>query len=319
VQRYLLSRIINLIPVVFVITFLVFLVTYLIPGDPAVIILGPEASPDKIAVLQDRLGLNRPFHERYLIWLGNVLSGDLGESYLSKEPVASMIARAFPVTLQLALSALLIAFLIAVPTGILSAVKKNSAFDFLATTGGFIGLSVPSFWLGIMLISLFSVRWKILPATGYVGPREDLWLNLKGMILPAFTLGLFTSTQLMRYLRAGILQALNQDHVTTARAKGLGERVVLNRHVIRNALIPFVTVLGLQFGFLLGGSVIIEEVFAIPGMGRLALTSLFNRDYQVTTGIVLIMGVVFVLINLVVDILYSFLDPRIKITGDQVG
>jgi peptide/nickel transport system permease protein len=312
VKRYLLLRLLNVVPVVLLITFLVFLVTYLIPGDPALIILGPEASPDKIEAVREQLGLNRPFHERYLVWLGNVARGNLGESYLSKEPVNSLIGRAFPVTIQLALSALAVALAIAVPMGILAAVRRNSAFDLLATAGGFVGLSVPSFWLGIMLIYLFGVRWKLLPATGYVSPAEDLALNLKGMVLPAVTLGTFISTQLMRYLRSGVLATLREDFVTTARAKGLAERSVLVGHVVRNALIPFVTVLGLQTGFLLGGSVVVEEVFAIPGMGRLAVNSLFNRDYQVVTGIVLVMAVLFVTINLVVDLLYSVLDPRIR-------
>ncbi len=318
-QRFIITRLLNLVPVVLLITFLVFLVTYLIPGDPALMLLGNEATPEQVAAVREQLGLNRPFHERYLVWVGNVVQGDLGSSYRNNEPVWDLIARAFPITLQLALSALFVALLISVPAGIISAVKQRSAFDFAATVGGFVGLSVPTFWLGIMLIGIFSVRWKLFPATGYVSPREDLLLNLKGMVLPAITLGVFTSTQLMRYLRAGMLRVLHEDHVTTARAKGLNERSVLNRHVLRNALIPFVTVLGLQFGFLLGGSVIIEEVFAIPGMGRLALTSLFNRDYQVATGIVLVMAVIFVLINLVVDILYSVLDPRIRIGSGQGG
>lgn len=315
-KRYLAWRVVNVIPVVLLITFLVFLVTYLIPGDPAVIILGPEASPDRIEAIRVQLGLNRPFHERYLIWLGQVARGNLGESYLSKEAVNSLIGRAFPVTLQLALSALAVALVVAVPAGILAAVRHGTWLDLLATAGGFVGLSLPSFWLGIMLIYLFGVRWKVLPATGYVSPAENLALNLQGMVLPAITLGVFISTQLMRYLRASVLRILSDDYVTVARAKGLRERAVLLRHVVRNALIPFVTVLGLQIGTLLGGSVVVEEVFALPGMGRLAVTSLFNRDYQVVAGIVLVMAVLFVAINLVVDVLYSVLDPRIRLAAD---
>ncbi len=314
-RRYLLVRLLNVVPVVLLITFLVFLVTYLIPGDPALIILGPEASPEKVEAIREQLGLNRPFHERYLIWLGQVARGNLGESYLSKEPVNSLIARAFPVTLQLALSALAVALLVAVPLGVLAALRRGTWVDFATTAGGFVGLSVPSFWLGIMLIYLFGVQWKVLPATGYVSPGENLLLNLQGMVLPAVTLGVFISTQLMRYLRAGVLRILSEDYVTVARAKGLHARAVLFRHVVRNALIPFVTVLGLQMGFLLGGSVVIEEVFALPGMGRLAVNSLFNRDYQVVTGIVLVMAVLFVLINLAVDVLYSVLDPRIRLAA----
>jgi peptide/nickel transport system permease protein len=313
--RFLAYRILNLIPVLLVVTLVVFTVTSLIPGDPARMLLGPEAPERSVQALRDQMGLNRPFHERYLLWLGQVACGDLGQSYLSKRPVAEYITRSFLVTLELSLGAMLVALAIAIPTAIVSAVKKGSAFDLVATVLAFGGISMPTFWLGILLMLLFAVRLQVLPAVGYVNPTESLMGNLRAMVLPSLALGIPISTQLMRYLRAGLLRVLDEDHVLTARMKGLRERRVLVAHVLKNALIPFVTIVGIQVGYLLAGAVVIEEVFALPGMGRLALASVFDRDYQIIQGVVLVAACLFVFINFIVDILYAVLDPRIRLGG----
>jgi peptide/nickel transport system permease protein len=314
-RRYLALRLLNTIPVVLIITFLVFLFTYLIPGDPANVILGPHASPEQLAAVRERLGLNEPFITRYVLWLGQVAHGNLGSSYLNNQTVNSLIAQALPVTLELSILALIVALAIAVPAGIVSAIRKGSVLDRVVTSGGFIGLSIPSFMLAIIFVYIFALNLHWLPATGFIRFTEDPLGNLQTMILPALTLGIVLSTQFMRYLRAGVLDVMHEDYVTTARAKGVNERTVVSRHIVRNALLPFVTVLGLQFGYLLSGAVIIEEVFALPGMGRLALSSLAARDYQVVTGVVFVMAIIFVLINLAVDVLYSVLDPRIRLGG----
>jgi len=313
--RFLAYRILNLIPVLLVVTLVVFTVTSLIPGDPARTLLGSEAPEGSVQALRDQMGLNRPFHERYLLWLGQLACGDLGQSYLSKRPVAEYITRSFLVTLELSLGAMLVALAIAIPTAIVSAVKRGSAFDLVATVLAFGGISIPTFWLGILLMLLFAVRLQVLPAVGYVNPTESLMGNLRAMVLPSLALGIPISTQLMRYLRAGLLRVLDEDHVLTARMKGLRERRVLVAHVLKNALIPFVTIVGIQVGYLLAGAVVIEEVFALPGMGRLALASVFDRDYQIIQGVVLVAACLFVFINFIVDILYAVLDPRIRLGG----
>lgn len=314
-RRYLALRLLNVIPVVLIITFLVFLFTYLIPGDPANVILGPHAGPEQLAAVRLRMGLDNPFPERYAIWLGQVFQGNLGTSYLNGQTVDSLVASALPVTLELSFLSLVVAMLIAVPAGIIAAIRRGSVVDRIVTGTGFLGISIPAFMLAIILSYIFALNLRWLPATGYVRLTDDPIGNLRSLILPAVTLGTVLSTQFMRYLRAGVLDVMHEDYVTTARAKGVRERTVVFRHIVRNALIPFITVLGLQLGYLLSGAVIIEQVFALPGMGRLALSSLASRDYEVVTGVVLIMAVIFVLINLAVDILYSVLDPRIRLSS----
>jgi peptide/nickel transport system permease protein len=313
VSRYLIVRVIGVIPTLIGISILVFGVTYLIPGDPALIMAGSEATPEVVANLRQQWGLDRPVYIRYLSWLGNIAQGNLGDSYFSRQTVLQLVGNALPVTLELAILSLLVAVLIAIPTGIVSAVKAGSWFDLCAATLGFIGLSIPSFWLGIMLIYVFAVYLQQLPAGGFTPLSAGLWPNLQSMILPSIALGTFASTQLMRYLRASLLDVLHADYVRTSRAKGLRERSVLLRHAVRNALIPFTTVLGVQMGYLLGGTVIAESVFALPGIGRLVLTAVLNRDYQVATGIIFLIATSFVLINLAVDLLYPILDPRVRL------
>jgi peptide/nickel transport system permease protein len=274
---------------------------------------GTDATPDVIAGLRHQWGLDRPIYVRYALWAANAARGNLGESYFSHMTVLQLVGTASRVTVELALLALLIAVAIAVPAGIISAVRPGSWFDLTATAVGFGGLSIPGFWLGIMLIYVFSVFLRWLPAGGFTPLSSGVLPNLRSMILPATALGTFASTQFMRYLRASMLEVLGADFTRTARAKGLTELIVLVRHAMRNALIPFVTVLGVQMGYLLGGTVITESVFALPGIGRLVLNAILNRDYQVATGIVLLIATAFVLVNLVVDVLYPLLDPRVRL------
>jgi peptide/nickel transport system permease protein len=311
--RYLFVRVIGVIPTLIGISILVFAINYLIPGDPALIMAGSEATPEVVASLRQQWGLDQPVYIRYLAWLGNMLTGNLGDSYFSRQTVTQLVGNALPVTVELAILSLLVAVLIAVPTGIVSAVKAGSWFDLAAAAFAFIGLSIPSFWLGIVLIYIFAVYLQVLPAGGFTPLSNGIGANLQSMILPAIALGTFASTQLMRYLRASLLDVLHADYIRTARAKGLREQSVLLAHAVRNALIPFTTVLGVQMGYLLGGTVIAESVFALPGIGRLVLTAVLNRDYQVATGIIFLIAASFVLINLVVDLLYPALDPRVRL------
>ena len=316
--RYLVWRGLSVIPTLLGITILVFLVTYFIPGDPAQVLAGAEAPPEAVAALRHQWGLDQPIYVRYGVWMANIVRGNLGESYFSHQTVLRLVGRAFPVTFELAMLSLLVAVLIAVPTGIISAVRPSSWFDLGATAVGFVGLSIPGFWLGIMLIYLFGVHLRWLPAGGFAPLAQGVPANLRSMILPAIALGTFASTQLMRYLRAGMLDVLNADYIRTARAKGLAAAMVLVRHAMRNALIPFMTVLGVQMGYLLGGTVITESVFALPGIGRLVLNAILNRDYQVAVGIILLIAAAFVLVNLIVDLLYPVIDPRVRL-GQATG
>jgi peptide/nickel transport system permease protein len=277
------------------------------------VLAGAEAPPEVVASLRHQWGLDEPIYVRYGVWMANIARGNLGESYFSHQTVLRLVGRAFPVTFELAMLALIVAVAIAVPTGIISAVRPSSWFDLGATAAGFVGLSIPGFWLGIMLIYLFGAELRWLPAGGFTPFSQGVAANLRSMILPSIALGTFASTQLMRYLRAGMLDVLNADYIRTARAKGLAAAMVLVRHAMRNALIPFMTVLGVQMGYLLGGTVITESVFALPGVGRLVLNAILNRDYQVAVGIILLIAAAFVLVNLIVDLLYPILDPRVRL------
>jgi peptide/nickel transport system permease protein len=313
--RYIVYRLLSMIPTLLLISVLVFLITYLIPGDPTYTLLGMEVTEQARQGLRVQLGLDKPIYIRYGIWLWNVLHGDLGISIFGQFKVTYLIGRSMPVSLELMLFTIIIALMIAIPAAVISAIRKNTWVDMVVTLGAFTGLSLPSFWLAIMFIYLFAVNLKMLPASGYVRTSEGIWPNLRSMILPSVTLGIVYSTGLMRFLRAGLLDVLNEDYVRTARMKGVIEWRVLMRHVLKNALIPFVTVLGLEMAWLLGGSVLIENVFALPGMGRLALNAILQRDYSLIQGIALVMAGLFVLINLIVDILYAFLDPRVRMAG----
>jgi peptide/nickel transport system permease protein len=313
--NYLLRRILQAIPTLFLIAGIVFLVVDFIPGNTAAVMLGQGASPENVARLSERLGLDRPLPVRFGIWLGDLARGDLGRSSVSRQPVWTLISRALPVTLYLTLFSILIAGLIAIPAGAISALKRNTWADVLCTLLALLGLSVPGFWLAIQFVYLFGARLQWVPLQGYIGPREDLQKSLQTMILPALTLGIFLAGPLTRYLRSSILQTLSQEFVLVARAKGLSERRVITGHIMRTSLIPFVTAIGIQFGYLLGGAAVIETVFTLPGVGYMAVNAINDRDFPVVQGVVLIVATGFVFTNILVDLIYSLLDPRIRVGG----
>lgn len=311
--NYVLRRLVQAIPTLFLITGIVFLVVDFIPGSTAAVMLGQGATPEHVAALSKQLGLDKPLPARYGIWLKDVLEGDLGKSSVSRQPVWTLIGRALPVTLYLTLFSLVIAIVIAVPAGSISALKRNSWLDLVCTIIALLGLSIPGFWLAIQFVYLFGAKLQWVPLQGYVSPREDFRRSIETMVLPALTLGIFLAGPLTRYLRSSILQTLSQEYVLVARAKGLSERRVTLSHVMRNSLIPFVTAIGIQFGYLLGGAAVIETVFTLPGVGYMAINAINDRDFPVVQGVVLVVATGFVLINIMVDVIYSLLDPRIRV------
>ena len=310
--KYLARRLASILPTLFFVTILIFGLQQLLPGDPAVVLAGEDQDPSVIAYLREKLHLDEPFPVRYAYWLGGVAQGDLGESLRIQKPVTELILEKLPVTIQLAAMAMLIALVIGITAGIVSAVLKGSAWDYAANVFALWGLSTPNFWLGIMLILLFSVQLGWLPASGYVSPFEDLKANLASMIMPAFVLGNAIAAVLMRHTRSAMLQVLNSDYVRTARAKGLHERVVVLKHALRNALIPIITLGALEFGTLLSGAVLTEQVFSIPGFGKLIVDAVFNRDYAVVQGVVLFTATAYITLNLLADLAYFLVNPRMR-------
>lgn len=312
-QRYLASRILSLVPVLFGVLTAVFLLIRLIPGDAIQIFLGTqvEMSPEQMAELRRVFGLDKSLAAQYIDYLLRILQGDFGVSLRTGRPILPEILARLPLTVELAMLALVVAVAIALPLGALSGLRRNSWLDVWARVGGLLGLSIPNFWLGTMLILIFS-RYLRISIGAYVPFLRDPLRNLEIMALPAFSLGLAISAVLMRYVRSSVLEVLGQEYVRTARGKGLGEVFVLGRHVLPNALIPVITVAGFQLGYLLGGTVVIEEIFALPGMGRLALNAILQRDYPAVQGVVLVVAVLFMLSNVLVDIMYARIDPRIR-------
>ncbi len=309
---FLARRLLQLIPTLFFVTVIIFLLQQLLPGDPAMVMAGEEKDPQVIAQIREQYKLDQPLPVQYIYWVKNALHGNLGESMRLKEPVSRLIAQKFPVTLQLALMALIISLVIGITAGVISAVKKNTPTDYIVNFISLWGISTPNFWLGIMLIFLFSVQLGWLPASGYVSPFEDFWLSLKTTILPAFVLGNSFAAVLMRHTRSAMLQAMSADYVRTARAKGLAEKVVVMKHAMRNALTPVITLGALELGTLLSGAVLTEQVFSIPGFGKLIVDSVFNRDYAVVQGVTLITATTYILLNLLADIAYVFANPRLR-------
>jgi peptide/nickel transport system permease protein len=305
-------RLAQVIPTLLLVSMLVFGLQQVMPGDPALLLAGEEADPAVIAQIRTELWLDRPVPVQYVHWLGRILHGNLGYSWRLREPVLELIAQKLPVTAQLGAMAFLIAIAIGVPMGVLSAVKRDTPLDWLANGIGLGGLSIPTFWLGIMMILLFSVDLDWLPPSGYVPLTVNWQKSLGTTIMPAFVLGNAIAAVLMRHTRSAMLQALSQDYVRTARAKGLGERVVVLRHALRNALIPVVTLGALEFGALLSGAVLTEQVFSIPGFGKLIVDAVFNRDYPVVQGVVMVTATVYISLNLLADVLYIFINPRLR-------
>ena len=317
--EFLVRRVAISIVTLFVISLIVFTGVRMIPGDPARVMGGTDADAAGLAEIRQKYGLDDPIPLQYLRWIGLALRGDLGESIRTRESVVWTVARKLPITIELAGLSLLIALTIAIPAGVFSAARRNTVWDLLANAVSLCGLSVPSFWLGIMLILFLSVRLHWLPASGFVSLWESPLGNLQRMIMPAFVLGAGLAAVLMRQTRNSMIEILSEDYIRTAWSKGLAGRAVIFRHAFRNGLIPVVTILGLQTGALMGGAVVTEQIFVVPGFGRLIVEAVFTRDYPLVQGVVLITASVYVFINLLVDLSYSLLNPRIRIGGAAGG
>ena len=311
-RSFILRRAAALAATLFFVSILVFVVIRVLPGDPALIIMGTEASPEAAARLREAMGLNRPLPVQYAEWIGGALRGDLGRSIQYDVPVGALILSRLPVTVPLTLMAAFLMALAAIPLGIFAATRHRRWGDYLTMILSQLGIAVPSFWAGLLLILLFSVRLGWVQAGGFDGWGQGVWPALRSLLLPAIALGLFQFAVLARTTRSAILEVLREEYVKTARAKGLGEPAVLVKHTFRNAMIPVVTVVGIQLGQLLAGSIILETVFYLPGLGRLALGAINARDLPVVQGVVLFVASTIVVINVLVDILYGFLDPRIR-------
>lgn len=308
---YIARRLLVMIPTLLGVSLLVFSITRLTPGDPVRQLVGPDAPQERVDEVRHQLGLDQPIAVQYWDYLRNALRGDLGRSLLTRQPVTKEITSRIGVTLRIATLAILIATVVGIPLGVLSATRRHSIIDTVSTLLSVIGVSIPLFWFAIMAILLFSIRLQWLPVSGLHGPLWT-WTGLKSYILPCITLSLAPIALIARLTRSSMLDVLNREYVTVARAKGLSEYRVVQRHALKNAMLPVVTFVGLQYGFLLGGAVVTETVFALPGVGRLAITAINQRDYPVIQGVVLMVAVIFVVINLLVDLLYGWLDPRIS-------
>jgi len=305
-------RLITLFPTIFITVTIIFFLVEIVPGDVAEVLAGPGASMLEVETLRKMLGLDLPAHERYFRFLSRLITGDLGKSLVTPLPVSKLILDSLPVTLTLAFSSMTWALLIGLPAGIISALKRNMKFDLLVSFGALMGISIPGFWLGLILILVFCVQLRLLPAAGFVNPLIDPINGFKYIILPSFTLGLILSAYIARITRSSLIEVMLQDYILTARAKGLSERIVIYRHALKNALIPVVTVVGFQFGGLLGGSIIVETIFSMAGMGKLLYTSILNRDYPVIEGVAITMVAIYIFLNMFVDLIYMYLDPRVR-------
>ncbi|OLP44970.1 ABC transporter permease [Rhizobium oryziradicis] len=309
---YIGKRLLVAIPTLLIISIFVFSLQKLLPGDPVLAMAGEERDPAVLELLREKYHLNDPIPLQYVRWLGGVITGDLGISLRTNQPVTQLIAEKLPVTIQLAVMAMLFAFVIGIPAGIIAAVKKNTVIDYIASILALSGLSVPNFWLGIMLILLVSVKLGWLPASGYESIFVDPVRSLQTMVMPAFVLGNALAATLMRHTRSAMLGVLSADYIRTARAKGLSPKDIVLSHSFRNALLPVVTLSALLFGELLAGAVLTEQIFTIPGFGKLIVDAVFNRDYAVVQGVVMCTALGFILMNLIADILYVLLNPRLR-------
>jgi peptide/nickel transport system permease protein len=310
--KYALRRLIQMIPVLLLVSIAVFAIIHLIPGNPAEIIAGPNATDTQLAALRQQYGLDRPLWMQYLIWLRNVLSGDLGHSFINNYPVSQLLALRIPATVELAVASAIIGALIAFPLGIIGGLRPGSMLDFISTLFSALSFAVPGFWLAILLILLFSLELQLLPPSGRPDFFEQPVEHLKALVMPALTLGIAMAAKLTRYLRSSMLDVMNQDYTRTARSKGLREELVVVRHVLRNALIPVITVFGLQIGDLLSGAIIIESIFAWPGVGRMTIQAIGWRDYSLLQASVLFIVLAFLVVNLLTDLTYGLIDPRIR-------
>ena len=311
--RFLFSRLLSAVPTALIVTVMVFVLMRAIPGDPAALMLGDLAEPEQVEAMRAKMGLNRPLAVQYLVWLGDVVQGDFGRSIVNKDPVLPLILARFSVSATIVLTAVLLAAAIAVPAGMIAAWRQNSGWDVAIVIGATLSLSIPSFWLGLMLLLMFGLWLNWLPIVGFVAITRDLWGGLAYLVLPVATLVTVEIGSITRMARASTIEVARLDYITHARAKGLSERQVMWRHAFRNAFAPTWTVIGLILGSLLANIAVIETVFTIPGLGRLLIDSIYARDYPVVQGCLLFIAVIYVLVNLLVDFVYPLLDPRVTV------
>lgn len=305
-------RLAQLVPTVLLLSIIIFSLQHLLPGDPALVLAGENPDEATLAAIRAQYHLDQPLVVQYLYWLKGVATGDLGESMRHNRPVLDLILLKLPVTLQLAVMGISIALVVGITAGVISALRQNSAVDYATNIASLAGISLPNFWLGILLILFFSVHLGWLPASGFVSPSEDLRMNLATTIMPAFVLGIGIAGVIMRHTRGAMLQALGSDYVRTARAKGLNERAVVLKHAMGNALTPIITLGALEFGALLSGAVLTEQIFTIPGFGKLIVDAVFTRDYPVVQGVVLVTSLFYIILNLLADIGYILVNPRLR-------
>jgi len=310
--KLIVRRVIVAIPTLILVSMMIFSLQKILPGDPVLAMAGEERDPAVLNYLREKYHLNDPLPQQYLAWVQRVAHGDLGVSLRTDIPVTTLVAQKLPVTIQLSVMAMLFAILTGIPLGILAAVKKGTRTEFGANLLALSGMSIPNFWLGILLIMLVSVHWRLLPASGFVPLSQDFWLSLKTSLMPALVLAAVISAYLMRHTRSSMLEALSADYVRTARAKGAPERSVILRHAFRNALMPIVTLVTILFGELLAGAVLTEQIFGIPGFGKLLVDAVFNRDYAVVQGVVLCIATGFIVLTLLADVLYILVNPRLR-------
>lgn len=312
-----LSKLFMMVPLLFLISLILFALISMLPGDAVLSMIGDSGDIEYIEQLRQQIGLDKPLYQQYLDWIGNLLRGNLGKSIISRQSIATILKVRFPVTLELTFLAIVFSVVIAVPAGILSAVKRNSAWDIATSVISMFGIAMPPFWIGILMIMFFSLKLNWLPASGYVPFLQDPLANLRSMLMPAFTVGLAFAATIMRQTRSAFLDVMSQDYIITARSKGLNEKKVLWKHALRNALIPVLTVISMQIGRLIGGSVITETVFALPGIGREIADGLLSRDFPVVMALILVTAIFVVTTNTIMDILIVFIDPRISRTTKQ--
>jgi peptide/nickel transport system permease protein len=313
--RYIRTRLLAMVPVLIGMSVLVFVTMRLIPGDVAVIFLGTKPTPEAIAAFREKVGLDQPMYLQYFDWIGRLLRGDIGISLTTGADIKTELLNRLPITAELTFLAMFIAVLVAVPLGVLAALNHNKGLDVGLTTFGMIGLSLPNFWLGTLLAYFFAIKFPLFPPGGYIPFSEDPVGNLKSMALPALSLGLVSASVVMRMTRSSMLEVVRQDYVRTARAKGLGEVVITRGHLLKNALIPVITVIGMEFGYIFGGAFLVEAVFYLPGIATYTLLAVNQRDYPVLQSVVLLVTLVFMLVNLIVDVLYTYLDPRLRLAS----
>lgn len=312
--RYIIQRILFMVPVALLVSFMTFMLIHLVPGDPARVLLGEEATPQTVAALQHQLGLDKPIHLQFVFWFWQALHGNLGDSIQLQQPVTQALLQRVPVTLELGLASLLYSLALAIPLGVYSATHRNSWLEWLVNISSLVGTAIPGFVLALLLIFVFAVAVRIFPPGGYAPFIDDPTSNIRDLILPMVALGTAAVAVNLRQIRASMVEVLEQDYVRTARAKGLSERRVNYLHALRNSLIPLLTIVGLQIGSILGGAVVVETIFLWPGVGKLAVDSIFSKDYPVVQGVVLLVAFSYMLVNLLVDISYVFLDPRIRLS-----